>query len=332
VRTAHTGTTIDISSTIDSGAITSTGNVDAVSFTSTGDVSGGTLTTTGGVIMALKTVGPTSTGTIGEMAHDDNYIYTCIFTDTWVRTSNGSTFTLDPGTISGLQAHYDASNTGSMEAGPADVNLWFDLTANTHDLITQGGSTVGTGYSTQNSLNVVDFVSGDRIGNAGSLIDYGSHTIIMVLKITSNDDGGLYDVFGTGSTVDGDVLWRLQDADPGVGIDHTIRTRFYRGAGANIVESSVSQGTGWRITVQRANGGTNAQDVIVDGTIDTRTATGVVSSTNRGVFLFSRDSANRNTAGSIAEVLIYDEALTDNDLNAVGKHLATKWDVSWTDI
>lgn len=36
--------------------------------------------------------------------------------------------------------------------------------------------------------------------------------------------------------------------------------------------------------------------------------------------------------GRIAEVLVYDRALTASEHNQVGNYLAAKWGITWTDI
>jgi hypothetical protein len=283
----------------------------------------------GSVILTHKTVGPTSTGTLGELAVDTAYIYRCIATDTWERVAT-STWTFDPSTISGLQGHYDASNASSMSQSAGDVTVWTDLTANNNDLSSVNG-TPRTGDSTQNSLNIVDFIANENIYNTGALVNYDNHTIVMVVKITSTASGVLHDIFGSGSritTVDGHVSmgkW-LASGNQVVNFKHVRDTS----PNNDVTTPSWTLDTGWHILVQHTDN--SSINVMLDGAIHTYVPTGTLSGLSRGICLFTLDGTQRATTGSIGEVLVYDTFLSNQDLNNLGKHLATKWALSWTDV
>ena len=74
-------------------------------------------------------------------------------------------------------------------------------------------------------------------------------------------------------------------------------------------------------------------DIYQNGTVNSvgNSLAGVPSTTQKGIYLASRNGTSTPLIGSIAECLVFDEALSNANLNKVGKYLG-KWGLSRTDI
>jgi hypothetical protein len=226
--------------------------------------------------------------------------------------------------INGLVAWYDASDSLSVSQSAGNVAVWNDLSGSGFNLSTVVG-TPRTGDTTQNGLNVVDFLKADQegIGNTGSLINYDTHTIVLVLTLSAVGTLGL---FGTGGASDGHVSMYKNPAG-------TATNTSYRGATSNSNTSPFIVSDTFSIFIQRVTATT--MDFIEDGVTnyDSSPMSGTHGGTSTGVILGNDDlSSGDGMTGSVGECIIYNTDLTNAELNALGNSLAQKWNVPWADL
>lgn len=225
-------------------------------------------------------------------------------------------------TVGDLVGWYDASDSSSMSQSAGNVAEWNDLSGNGNNL-TGIVATPRTGDTTQNSLNVVDFDGSECIYHTtGAVVNYNNHTIIMVTNAVTSTDT---DLFGSGNASDGNVLLYVTGTNK-------FRGHHWHDATSNSTDSTYTLTTGWGILVQRA--GDTTLDLIQNGdNLDLANAkTGTLDGPDTGIYIGSRDTTPATGInGSVGEVLIFERALNDQDLNYVCKKLATKWGITWTD-
>ena len=208
---------------------------------------------------------------------------------------------------SGLALHLDASNASSFDDS-SSISTWYNLADSNNNLTFTGyGGSTSHAYVTpagQNGLDVMTFpTNGTAYYDMASAINGQTFFAVMADNgytsssqhsfLFGNKDGNYYFHRGTGTT-----MWESHAHD---NIENGRNL-----VNGNVVTNSSSIGTGWDVfSIQ---------------------ATGPVS-----LSAISRERSNltiaRGWRGDIAEILVYTEKLSDEQVLEVTKYLATKWQV-----
>jgi hypothetical protein len=234
------------------------------------------------------------------------------------------TFNPDTDTSSTLELWLDASDASTITEAANKVSQWNDKSSGTTRNTTQatGAAQPITNVSTLNGLNVLQFNGAQYISYAVNDLSYQNHTIFVVAK--ADNTATFQDIYGSGgSLADGDVL--LMNAS------NKYRGHFDTGPSFNVINSVSATVTTPTIYTQDVDG-TNIT-IRRGGVLDNSLALiGVPAANPRGAFVGFRGGSTAFFDGDIAEVLVYNTKLSDDDYNAVGNYLADKWGVSWSTI
>ncbi|MBR0191098.1 MAG: autotransporter-associated beta strand repeat-containing protein [Thermoguttaceae bacterium] len=219
--------------------------------------------------------------------------------------------------ISSLAVHLDASDASSFD-NSSSITTWKNLANPSNSLTFQGygGSTSHACVTEggQNGLNVMTFpANGTAYYNMASVVN--GQTFFAVMSDNGNTSPSDYSfLFGNNSNGSvnghnpycfhrgaGTVLWNTSHLDGNIKTSGVTSLN-----GTAVAHADANIGTGWNVlSIQ---------------------ATGTVP-----VSAISRERTNLTAArgwrGDIAEILVYTEALTDEQVQAVSKYLATKWNV-----
>jgi hypothetical protein len=306
----------------------------------------------------------TATGTAGQIAYDSQYQYICVATNTWARISLAA-FT--PARISGLQLWLDASDPwtlfdatsgGSAVAANGIVKRWEDKSGYArHATESTNGPTRKT--AVQNGFGTLDFDGTNdtlQIANSQSTFAFlhqaTQATVFTVYRPTysslTGGDTEYYPIWETGSYsalgAGVDMMfnnafgnsqmmdWRVA----GVGSAGRTRRRISGGAPNNsfslqsIVTDNANATPANRALLYR-NGASNAGTTVTgsgfdNGTVSTGNASRNFTISGSGTATGASTAQFFN--GDIAEIIIYNAALTDADRASVESYLIQKWAIS----
>jgi len=265
--------------------------------------------------------------------------------------------------ITGLQAWYDASDAstlfdattgGSLVAADGGVARWEDKSGNARHM-TQGtsGSRPTRKTAIQNSLAVLRFDGGDFVSMPSSAATFkflhdGDSTVFVVFKAgtTANPDT-LYFLMSNNisdGSVDGKTGFYLRwddrtslNADMTDSLVHVVsnagQSRFVgnakNGFPANTFALAAVRGDIANATIDsrsqiRRNGG-SAITLLTGGTNDGTALPTANASDNFTIGDQSGSVKGSGLNGDIAEIIMYDSALSDMDRAAVESYLMSKW-------
>lgn len=228
-----------------------------------------------------------------------------------------------PSAISGLKAWYDAADSSTFLQSGGRVSQWYDKSGNNyHAVQPNSGKRPFTGTRTMNGQNVLDFDGIDDdfiLPSELYAVPTGNNTVITVIAtdaattiqrlfngtISTNSKWGLSYYNSTGNlasfnnTINAPVNLAITgNTNPHV--DYMIRS------GSNLR-------TGMDGTETNAN---NAADVTVDKLL-------IGATGNESSQFFD---------GKIAEIIVYNAALSNADMNRLGEYFTAKWGISWTNL
>ncbi|MGA1018248.1 MAG: exo-alpha-sialidase, partial [Phycisphaerales bacterium] len=223
----------------------------------------------------------------------------------------------------GLHAWYraDAGVNGETDT-PTDgsvVTSWSDHSTNGRHL-TRVSSNLAErprfDLDLANGMPAVDFDGDDFLWSANASSEFGvlssPHTVIVVCRPTSADGGYIFD---SSSSSGRTALITGEIATPG-------RWVLYSGAGTTIPGSTVNAGG---VSLVSATVEAGSQALFVNGMPD---ATGTNPATSMsGIILGSRFNLDNRLTGSISEVLVYGEVLSEADRLAIEGHLESKYEI-----
>jgi len=313
---------------------------------------------------AVEVGGGTSGGVIYDSLNGDIgeiIIYNAALSDTdrasvesYLIAKWGITPAPVPQTIAGLQLWldasdastlYDATTGGSLVAADGGVARWEDKSGNARHA-TQGTSANRPARKTavQGGKDVLRFDgSNDSLSIPSStetfkFLHSADSTVFVVLTRSTTDNSAIIDNCDDGSSAVGFSL-RFLD---GSGTSDVLVHRIRRGVSATSALSNVSANgfmpSGWSVlsSVGRPGNATasNRSSMRLNsGTaVTNNTDTNAVSTSNAandlciGRFVTS-PSANTH-GGDIAEIIIYNSALSDTDRAAVESYLIAKWGIA----
>ncbi|MFT4539363.1 MAG: hypothetical protein ACI841_003018 [Planctomycetota bacterium] len=219
----------------------------------------------------------------------------------------------------GFHTWFDAGDGVNGPGMPIDgsaVTMWTDNTGNGHDLVRTTGVPntqprfVASGLNGGSLVRFDgdDYIWGDKVAEFGSLA--GAKTILCVCKIRVSDGGYVFD----STSISGrNALFSGQQSNP-------MTWQIYAGNAATTAGSTppIQQAQ-----VHSAWFDTGANEYFIDG-LSVGTSTEMTQSLD-GLILGCRYSLAHFLDGDIAEVLVYDHALSVSDRQAVESYLAGRW-------
>jgi hypothetical protein len=216
------------------------------------------------------------------------------------------------------QLRLDAGDTGTITDTTGNVTLWGDKSGNGYNATTDFG-TPRTGDSTENGLNIIDFTS-DRLFLPSALyaIPNGNNTAFVVSKRAS-EDGSLDSTIGAATGVTNEYFHTYSNV-----AGSQLFTNKSGGGGSATFAGATN--TALNIATMRRDGTT--QGISVDGDTEVTKTSATSSATIDDFFIGTAGSGAFPLNGSIAEIIIYDRALSANERAVVNQYLANKWGIT----
>lgn len=287
----------------------------------------------------------TATGAAGSIAYDDasGFFYVATAANTWKRASLSTWSNFTPASVTGLQLWldgsdastlYDATTGGSLVAADGAVARWEDKSGNArHFTQSSSGSRPLRKTSQQNGKDTLLFDGSNDILIGSDFGDYvqssQAATIFVVLKTLST--GRRHEIM---SKQLADAGWRFL-------IESDNKATLFFDSDANnrtvVAASSTTTLSSYSVLAWRASGGslTSSVTMRLNGTTISTSTSGSVQSvpdTSRplviGAGLGNSDTPYDSVNGNIAEIILYNAALSDTDRAAVESYLISKWGIA----
>jgi hypothetical protein len=305
-----------------------------------------TITGSGGVGSALSwssvPASATASGTAGQIAYDGDFLYVAVGSNQWERAALSTWSPFTPASVTGLQAWYDASDAstlfdatsgGSLVAADGAVARWQDKSGNgRHFTQSSSGSRPLRKTSQQNGLATLLFDGANDLLTGPDIADYlqsgQAETVFVVMKTLST--GERHEILSKQDQAGG---WRfLIESD-------NKATLFFDSNASNrttVATSSVVSTSAYTLLAWKASGGslTTSAAIYRNGTTLGTSVSGSVASVpdNSDALVcgasYYQGAAYDTINGNIAEIIIYDAALSDTDRAAVESYLMTKWAIT----
>jgi len=205
----------------------------------------------------------------------------------------------------------DASDPSSItQDSNGLVSQWNDKSGNGHHATQSTTDNQPTTNSRQQSgLNVIDFDGNDLIRNPSFDINTTDLTVFSVRKWDTNVSG---DRVWTIHNLSNENLGKLNEAGTKIG---------YRSPTNSAV--SYSANLNLELLSFKANG-TNSQKIWVNGLYEAEN-TGAVTPFTSNAITIGADNAGNSFDGIVAEVIIVESSMSDNDRQKIEGYLAHKW-------
>jgi hypothetical protein len=245
---------------------------------------------------------------------------------------------------------YDATTGGSLVAADGAVARWEDKSGNgRHATQSTSGSRPTRKTAIQNSLGVVRFDgSNDAMSISGSTATFKflhgtTATLLYVAKYgTSSDPNAQYGLVSTGAASGNEIGFFHSYDDRAPSVNNSISSSAIRDASGNrawlnrvndtvtpntfiacseVIDAGAATAAN-RSTV-RINGGSAIQ-----GNSLTNSPSGNDSQFDLTIGVIVSSSPLAHMAGDIAEIIIYNSALSNTDRAAVESYLIAKWGVA----
>jgi hypothetical protein len=216
----------------------------------------------------------------------------------------------------------DASDTSTITESSGAVSEWRDRSVNAKHA-TQGTGTSQPSYilAAQNGLNAIRFDGSNDVLSISSLTISGSFTIALAIKVTNR--GLVYEHSVNANNNEGSYLYA-----------HTNSSSLIR-RGGNRTARDV--GTDWLntstwSTVTQQHNGTNISNRLWRNSVE-QTMTNVVvnnagtASTTQTLYIGQRTGNVAPMSGDIGEFIIFNSALSTEEIALVEQYLNAKWAV-----
>ncbi|MDC3319935.1 hypothetical protein OAV61_09255, partial [Flavobacteriaceae bacterium] len=161
----------------------------------------------------------------------------------------------------------------------------------------------------QSGLNVIDFDGNDLIRNSSFDINTTELTVFSVRKWDTNVSG---DRVWTIHNLSNESLGKLNEAGTKIGYRSPTNSAASYSANLNLELLSF------------ATNGTNSQKIWVNGLFETEN-TGAVTPFTSNAITIGSDAAGNSFDGMVAEVIIVESSVSDNDRQKIEGYLAHKW-------
>lgn len=301
----------------------------------------------------------TATGTAGQIAYDNasGFFYVATATNTWKRTALSS-WSFDPKSIAGIQLWldgddaatlFDETTGGALVAAGGAVGRWEDKSGlSRHATQATVGRRPNRQDNVQASRRALRFdgsynaTTAERmvISSSNSLFNFlhsGTGTVFAVASYVSTRQ--LQIIVGNSQTAAGNGYTLAANHDPGTySWDSTIRT--FAGAGVATYDTVSTNGAYpagvFKLITNKiaATSGTAASRsrLYINGVLNAGVNANAGAATSGNSFTDMIIGASENGGfsflGDIAEIIIYDTALSDTDRAAVENYLISKWGIS----
>lgn len=252
------------------------------------------------------------------------------------RFASGGDAGTSPDAISGLEAWWDASDTGTITASSGNVSAVSDKSGNGNTL-SVGGSTgnITTGTASLNGLNLLAFDSGDKYLYTGSGFTNIESNRALTVAIVNRIDQAADSLFSLPKIAGQDHQtfflhqWNSSQIEMTMGDGATYATA------ADLLSKFYDTATGqYRLTVARVNtSGWSMREDGVDLSQNGSSGSMSISSflaTSTGdmhcrVGARAHSSGNYAMEGKVAEACLYSAYLTGDDLTGLETFLMNKW-------
>ena len=239
-------------------------------------------------------------------------------------SSGGSSFS--PTQIAGLQAWWDASDSSTITSSSSAVSQWRDKSGNARHLAQATGSKQPlTATDSINGLNVLKFDGVDDIMTTSSFIyGLGACTVFVVCKGASQ--GSDHRIVAEGSTGSTTPMY----CPLGNGATTVTRERFF--IRDNASTQTTAEGTAVfldsvpKISCFKDTG--SAVTLYLNSTSDATVASYTRSTTTLdtlAIGALKRTTESNWFVGDIAEIIVYNTALSDANRDLVETYLYAKW-------
>lgn len=219
--------------------------------------------------------------------------------------------------------HWDASDTDSITVTSGAADQIDDQTGNGHHFVGSGGTRPATGTRTYNGLNVLDCAN-DVMTTAATGLGITEFTVVAAILRDSGSAVGVFTLHSAAAndydnTDSGEVM--AVNATQIISDVHDGNTTLTIGGTAHGAYAIRKDGTGAGSLTLHALGGQGAR-------VTPTSADSTGSGTPTTVALAARRIGSAyasNFDGAFMEGAIWDRALTDDELAAIGEYLGAKW-------
>jgi hypothetical protein len=228
-------------------------------------------------------------------------------------TSDGD---FSPSGISGLQLWLDADDSETITLNGSTVSQWNDKSGNGYN-VSQGTASNQPTYtaSALNSKNVVRFDGNDELTNGSATVVGGStnRTVFVVLNSTA------------GTIAYGVTLGDSTSTGQSFGVSRELAVRVNSG---NRVWSTAVDATHAIVTIVLDGTSTTDLSAWKNGSSLTTSSTGTQTINTATGIIVGNGPSGGNLNGDVAEIIVYNSALSTSDRQSVESYLSTKWGIS----
>ena len=204
----------------------------------------------------------------------------------------------------------DAADASTITETGGKVSQWDDKSGNGHHVTQSTTNNQPTTNSRQQTgLNVIDFDGNDLTRNSSFNINTTDLTVFSVRKWDTNVSS---DRVWTIQNLPNENLGKLNEAGFGIGYRSPTNRQATYSANLNLELLSF------------ATNGTNSQKIWVNGLFETENTGSVTPFTSNAITIGS-DAAGNSFDGMVAEVIIVESSVSDNDRQKIEGYLAHKW-------
>ncbi len=234
----------------------------------------------------------------------------------------GGSFT-DPSSLSDLQLWLDADDASTISDTSGAVDQWNDKSGNDYHVTQTGSNRPTTGANTLNDKNVITFDGVDDYLEKTNLALNSQCTMFIVSKVITAPPTEFYSLFSYNNATDRDFQF-----DGGDSVGTAFYGRFFStNMGATSPPLGTEDTTGIT-SLHTIRLDSDSADLRIDSGAQTATDTYVDNLATPGHFKLT---VNRSTTTpvylncDIAEVIIYNRALSDAEIALVETYLDYKW-------